>query len=496
MNLKAIESYARALGLALLVSAGAPRQPLWAAEGLSTSDSQGVALTIYNQNFAVVKDTRSVNLKDGINFLRFEDVAAKIDPTSVSFQSLTAPNTVVVREQNYQYDLLCPDSVLAKSVGKNVKFQQFLPNGQLRELKGVLLNCPTAMVSDTEGQVSQRCQGLVIKTSDGVVLNPSGQVELSELPAGLVARPSLFWKLESTKAGVHQAEISYQTADINWRCDYVAVLNAEDNQAGLTSWVTLDNKSGASYKQAALKLLAGDVHRVQPPPMPVAPEESMVCADGAPPPPQFKEQSFAEYHLYALKNKTDVLDNETKQLSLFNADKIPVKKKFVFEPEGQIVPTGDGASGGNGQKVNVKIELANTEANHLGMPMPKGKVRVYKSDSDGALQFIGEDLIDHTPKDELVRLYIGDAFDLVADKKQTDMQQMASTVQRMSYEISLRNHKKEEVTINCVEHAFGDWTILTSSQPYTKKDSKTFEFAVRVPASGEVKVTYQIEVRY
>ena len=460
---------------------------------VSASDSHGVALTIYNQNFAVVKDTRTIKLKDGINYVRFEDVAAKVDPTSVSFQSITAPNSIAVREQNYQYDIMDPTTILAKSVGKNVRFIQYLPGGQTRDLSGVLLNSPRATVVDTNGNASERTQGLVVKTADGVVLNPEGQVELKELPPGLVAKPSLLWKLETHTAGEHKAEISYQTGDMSWKCDYVAVLNQQDNQLDLNSWVTLDNRSGASYRNAGLKLMAGDVHRVTPPTQnygaEVAAPESMAMDAAA---PQFKEQSFAEYHLYTLQNKTDVLDNETKQLSLFNAENIPAKKLFIFEGERQNY------YGGNqdATKVNVKIEVENSEKNHLGMPMPKGKVRVYKKDSDGALQFIGEDMIDHTPRDEKVRLYIGDAFDLVGERQQTNQQQVSNRVQRMSYQISLRNHKDSDVVITCVEHAYGDWTILSSSQPYTKKDSKTFEFQVKVPANGETKVTYEIEQRW
>jgi len=464
------------------------------AELVTASDSHGVSLTIYNQNFGLVKDVRSVELKEGINYLRFQDVAAMIDPTSVSFESLTAPNAVVVREQNYQYDLMDPDTILSKSVGKNVKFKQVLANGQIQELSGVLLNPPAATVSDTSGNTSIHHQGLVLKTAEGIVLNPAGQAELAELPAGLVSKPSLLWKLEAAKAGKHQTEIGYQTGGLNWRCDYVAVTNAEDTQADLTSWVTLDNKSGATYKNASLKLLAGDVHRAQE----VAPmllKGRMIGATAAAPAPQFTESAFAEYHLYSLQNKTDVNQNETKQLSLFNANNVPTKKLFVFEPEVRVIYGGYGGYGGDTQKVKVKLEVENSEANHLGMPMPKGKVRVYKRDQDGALQFIGEDMIDHTPRDEKIRLYIGDAFDLVAERKQTNYQRVSDRVQRMSYEIDLRNHKDSAVTITAVEHQWGQWKILESSQPFTKKDSHTFEFAVKVPARGEVKLTFDIEVK-
>lgn len=464
------------------------------AEEVKTSDSQGVSITVYNQNFGLVRDIRNINLSEGINQVRFEDVAGRIDPTSVSFQSLTAPNAMLVREQNYQYDLMDQNTILSKSTGKNLKFKQFLPNGVIDELSGTLLNSPRATVYDGSGGSSTQHQGIVLKTNDGIVLNPSGQIQLAELPAGLVAKPSLLWKLESTKAGEHKTEIAYQAAGINWKCDYVAVVNKDDNQSDLTSWVTIDNKSGGSYKNASLKLLAGDVHRVQAPQYHLnamgAMKSRAVSAE-----PQFKEQSFAEYHLYTLQGKTNVLDNETKQMSLFNASTIPIKKLFIYEPSKRYQYHYGGGGANDQQKVQVKFEIANTEKNHLGIPMPKGKVRVYKKDQDDALQFIGEDEIDHTPRDEKIRLYIGDAFDLVGEHKQMNYLRVSDRVSRYTYEISLRNHKDSEVTIVAVEHSWGDWTILNSSIPHTKKDSHTFEFAAKVPANGETKINYEIEIR-
>ncbi|MBP7579095.1 MAG: hypothetical protein KA794_20430, partial [Candidatus Obscuribacter sp.] len=227
------------------------------------SDSKDVSITIYNQNFGLVRDNRDITLKDGINYVRFEDVAAGIDPTTVSFTSLTAPNAVAVREQNYQFDLMDMDTILARSVGKTVKFNQYLSSGGVREITGTLLSSPSVSVSDSNGNVSERRQATVVKTGSGIVVGAGGELEITELPDGLVSKPSLLWKLESEKAGVHNTEISYQTQGLNWKCDYVAVANADDSMLDLTSWVTLDNKSGATYKNAALKLMAGDVHKVQ-----------------------------------------------------------------------------------------------------------------------------------------------------------------------------------------------------------------------------------------
>jgi hypothetical protein len=482
--------YLAAFAAACVLSLPAAR----AAE-IKTSESQGVSITIYNQNFGLVRDLRNINLQEGVNHVRFEDVAGHIDPTSVSFQSLTAPNAVVVREQNYQYDLMDQNTILAKSVGKELKFKQYLPNGVVAELSGTLLSPPESTVFSESGGSQTRYQGVILKTADGVVINPTGQIQLAELPSGLVPKPSLVWKLESTKAGEHKTEIAYQTGGINWKCDYVALVNKDDNLSDLNSWVTIDNKSGGAYRNAALKLLAGDVHKITPPPPAFAMGAMSMRKADMTPSPQFNEQSFAEYHLYTLQGKTDVLENETKQMSLFNASAIPIKKLFIFESgKGYyFAPRGGGNTAE--QKVQVKFELANTEKNHLGMPMPKGKVRVYKKDQDGALQFIGEDEIDHTPRDEKVRLFIGDAFDLVGERKQTNFVRVSDRVSRYSYEINLRNHKDTEATIVAVEHSWGDWTILNSSMEYGKKDSHTFEFTAKVPARGETKITYEIEIR-
>ncbi|MBZ0189375.1 MAG: DUF4139 domain-containing protein [Candidatus Obscuribacterales bacterium] len=463
------------------------------AADVSASDSEGIALTIYNQNFGLVKDVRKVNLKQGVNFLRFKDVAAAIDPTTVNFMSLTAPNSVVVREQNYQYDVMDPNTILSKSVGKTVTFRQFLQGGE-KTVTGVLLNPPQVSIVDTSGYVQQKTMGLVLKTDSGILLNPAGQAELAELPKGLVSKPSLLWKLQTNKQGDHRTEISYQTKGLNWHCDYVAIANQDDTKADLTSWVTIDNQSGAAYQNASLKLLAGDVHKVEPP---IVVLKTMARGRAAPSamPQQFTEKAFAEYHLYSLAGTTNVNNNETKQMSLFNVNGVPTRKLFIFEPQqNNYVPYR--GRGQTANKVNVKLEIANNKKNNLGIPLPKGKVRVYKRDDDGALQFIGEDLIDHTPRDEKVRLYIGDAFDLVGERKQLSQESPNSRTQKMTIEISLRNHKDKDVSITAVEHAYGDWKIENSSHEYKKKDSHTLEFAVNVPAGEEVKINYTIRIRY
>ncbi|HET6456502.1 MAG TPA: DUF4139 domain-containing protein [Armatimonadota bacterium] len=434
----------------------------------TASAPTNVQLTIYNQNFALVKENRDMSLEKGMNTVSILDVAARIEPSSVAFKSLTDPNAVVVREQNYQYDLVNSRTILNKSLGKRVKIIKYL-DGTVKEIEGIVLSTPE--------------NGLVLQTANGIVLNPSGEIQVMEMPQGLVPRPTLAWKLDSDRAGPQKTEISYLTNNITWSADYVAVVDSLDKYVDLTGWVTLDNKSGVTYENASLNLMAGDVHRVQPQ------REFEGFALTAPmaakaAEPQFAEKAFFEYHLYTLKDKTTVRDKESKQISLLTAAHIPAKKVYVY----------DGAR--NQRKVNVLMEIVNSQASNLGMPLPKGKVRVYKQESDANQHFIGEDLIDHTPKDEKVRLYLGDAFDLVGERKQMTQRQISDHEREESYEISLRNHKDLPVTIVIVEHLWGDWKITQSSHGYNKKDANTVEIPVEVPKDGEVKVTYTVRIKW
>jgi hypothetical protein len=467
----------------------------------TAKDTKGVSLTIYNQNFAVVRENRQISLKEGVNFVRYEDVAAQIDPTSISFKSLTAPNAVAVREQNYQYDLLNPTSILNKSVGKTVRFKQVHPDGKVEILEGTLLNPPTAMVGQTDaGGGGTVYQGLVMRLKDGrIVLNPTGQIELTELPEGLVSRPSLLWKLDVDKAGTHDTQVSYIANGITWKADYVAVVSKDESMVDLTGWVTIDNRSGATYSDAQLQLLAGDVRRVQVAPgMGGVPMDAIALRRAEA--PQFQEEAFFEYHLYTLQGTTTVRDNETKQMTLLTASDVKVTRKLVLDAgrwwwiQGIRSP-GMGSDTEN-VKLNIVVELRNTKENNMGMPLPKGKVRLYKADDRGNLQFLGEDLIDHTPKDELVRLYIGDAFDVVGERKRTDYKQISDRVIEETYEITVRNRKETDADVWIVEHFWGEWQILNNSHPYNKLDARTIEFPAKVERNGAVKVTYTVRMRW
>lgn len=454
--------------------------------------TKGFSLTIYNQNFAVVREQRQISLAQGVNFVRYEDVSAQIDPTSISIKSSTAPDTIAVREQNYQYDLLNPSSILNKSVGKTLRIRRVNPDGQVEILEGTLLNSPA--------QVTHQVLGLVIRLQDGrIVLNPSGEIELNEMPEGLVSRPSLFWKLEVSQPGEHTTEISYLTNSITWKADYIAVVNQTETRVDVIAWVTLDNRSGATYKDAQLQLIAGDVRRAEEPTArAIFAEASLPLGRQTQRASQFEQEAFFEYHLYTLQGNTTVRDNETKQITLLSATDVQVKRKLVFDSGrqwhnryGNYPEQGGDTRHG---KVNIVLELKNSQENKLGMPLPKGKVRVYKADDHGKLQFLGEELIDHTPRNETARFYIGDSFDVVGERKCLQDRQIGSNVSEQTLEIAIRNRKNNSTDVFIVERFQSDWEFLQSSHTYNNLDARTVEFPITIEADSEVKITYKVRI--
>lgn len=458
----------------------------------SVSPPKSLHLTVYNQNFALVKDVRAVSLAAGLNSINVEDVAGVIDPTSVLFKSLTAPNSVSILEQNYQYDLISPQNILNKSVGQRVTFTRFDQSGRPYTESGVLLNPP-------------KNGGTIIRTDDGkIVLNPDGQASLEKMPEGLHPKPTLNWLLNSDVAGAQDVEISYIANDIGWKADYVALVNKNDSALDLSGWVTLNNNSGATYNNAKLTLMAGDVRRVQQPAYSRA--VGAYAMDAVAAAPQFQEKSFFEYHMYVMERPTTIRDSETKQLSLLSASNAPVKKELIYDGRrdwwrswwfpGRTGDPGGGYDTSNYHKVNVVLEVTNSKQNHMGMPLPQGRVRVYKLDDEGKQQFIGEDLIDHTPKDEKIRLYVGDAFDVVGDYRRTNYRKISGYEIEESFEVKIRNHKETPVTVNVIDHVWSDWKVTESSHKYTKKDAHTIEFPVKVAKDGETVVTYTIRTKW
>jgi hypothetical protein len=479
--------------------------PAKAQANSKSNKPTAVSLTIYNQNFALVKERRPVELTNGRSRVTIADVAQLIDPTSVHFKSLTAPDAVAVREQNYVYDLINPITLLNKSVGKRISFQQHLANGQIRSVEGTIVTPVTQIVAQTGdgGGSNSLYNGMVIRQDDGrLLLNPSGEMLLHEMPAGLVPIPELVWLVDSTKAGMHDAEISYMTNGITWKADYVAVMSADDKMLDLTGWVTLDSKCGATYENASLQLIAGDVRRIQPPAQMPMGRGGGFGGGLKTAAPQFGEESFFEYHLYTLDGTTTVKNNEQKQMTLLNANKAPATKKFVYDGRRQFPYIGnpgyyptENYDTSTYKKVNVMVEVKNSKP-VLGIPLPKGKVRLYKADSRGALQFVGEDEIDHTPKDETLRLYVGDSFDAVGEHKRTNFKRISDREVEESFEVLVKNHRNEDTTVTVLEHFWSDWRITEKSHDFVKKDAHSGEFTIKVPKDGEVKVTYTVRTKW
>ena len=470
------------VGIGYCSTSSAEKKEVKSGIAASTQDDQtGVALTIYNVNLGLVKDQRQVKLFKGIGDLRFTDVAAQIIPTSVHIKSLADPDSLQVLEQNYEYDLLSPQKLLDKYVGKEVKLYTKNPYTEREEIV-------TALLLSNNGQP-------IFKIGDEITFGHPGRIIFPGVPENLNAKPTLVWMLENTLPSMQKIEASYLTNGINWRSDYVVTLNDKDDRADLSGWVTIDNKSGATYKNAKLKLVAGDVNRVRN--EYEYKDKMMRVAEGAAKAaaPQFKEDSFFEYHIYTLERPATVKDNQTKQISLVTANNIPVKKELVYYGANYYYYSRYGEAMSD-QKIGVFVEIQNKKENNLGIPLPKGTVRVYKADKEGSLQFVGEDSIDHTPRDEKVRIKLGDAFDVVGSRKQTGWKKVAWDTYEASFEISLRNHKKEDVVVKVVEPIPGDWTMLSSSHGYKKSEAFTAEFNIPVPKDKEVKLTYRVRMRY
>ncbi len=449
---------------------------------VTQEQQRAVALTVYNGNLGLVKDLREITLPPGLHAVQFMDVAAQINPTTVHLKSLTDPAMLRILEQNYEYDLLNPQKLLEKYVGKAVKLvDRRIGTGEEMVVDAVLLSMNGGPVYQIDGQIH---------------LNHHGRVILPTLPADLIARPTLVWLLENGRNGRQRVEASYLTGGLNWRADYVLVLDPREAGGDLTGWVTLDNRSGATYREATLKLVAGDIHRA---PEATRLREAMAKAADAPTAEaarrEFVEQGFFEYHLYTLQGRTTVKQNQTKQLNLLQATGVPLTKHFIYYGADQYYRNAYGVPISN-QKVGVYLELQNTKAHRLGLPIPKGVLRVYKADGEGSLQFVGEDTILHTPKDERVKIKMGEAFDLVAERVQRDFRKIASHLYDVEWEVALRNHKEEPVTITVIEPVPGDWQVLAASHPAEKIEAHTLRFQVPVAKGGTAKLNYRVRIRY
>lgn len=449
------------------------------ARSSDRSTRENVSVTIYNSNFGLVRETRRVELGTGRVALSYADVSAHIQPESVHIRSLTDPNGLHVFEQNYRYDLLTPQKLLEKYVGRKLRVARYNEKLGTDEIKD-------AELLSVEG-------GPVLRIDGEVVTGFNGRFSFPSLPENLVAKPTLEWLLGSTQPR-QSVEVTYLTSNLSWRADYVVSLDATDTRADVNGWVTLENTSGATFIGAELKLVAGDVQRVTPPPPMVEAAQAMDAPVMAPAPASFRQEGLFEYHLYTLQRPTDLLDKEQKQVSLLEAQGVSTKKRLLLrgQPHWYFSRYGNVLEK---QKVSAYLLIENAEKNKLGMPFPKGTVRVYKADKAGAQQFVGEDAIDHTPRDEKLEIKLGEAFDVIADQKQTAFTVLGKCSNETDWELTLKNHKDNAETVDVEEPVNGDYTVVQSSHPSARKDAKTFTFSIAVPARGEVKVTYRVRVR-
>lgn len=469
----------RLIVLITLISFLLSLQVSYAAPLTSTAkDQQDVAVTIYNSNVGLVKDIRLIDFRPGIHELKFMDVAAKIDPTTVHIKSLINGSSLNILEQNYEYDLLSPQKLLEKFVGQKVQLATINPETKKEEIV-------EATLLSTQG-------GNIFQIGDKISISHPGRILLSKIPENLISQPTLVWMLENKLSKPQKLEASYLTSGINWKADYVAVVNKLDTTTDLTGWVTIDNRSGATYQNALLKLVAGDINRVQPEAQMDYARAKIAAKEAAS--PQFKEESFFEYHLYTLDRRTTIKDNQTKQMTLLDANQVPIKKLFIFSGNPQYYYYQDQSS--NKQKIGVFLELENSKKNNLGIPLPKGTIRVYKEDKDGSLQFVGEDSIDHTPKDEKFKIKIGEAFDVAGERVQTDYKRLGRNLFEVAFEVGLRNHKNEDIKVFVEEPIPGDWEMLSNTHPFEKLQAHLVRFDVPVAKDKEVKVKYRIRFRY
>jgi hypothetical protein len=450
----------------------------------STLDDQNeLALTVYNSNLALVRDVRTIRLPQGEFDLRFMDIAATVNPATVHLRSLTEPARLDIIEQNYEYDLLEPDKILRKYVGREVilvRPRQQNGTTSPEEVKARLLSYNDAPVWQIGNEI---VTGL-----------HADHMRFPELPGNLYVRPTLIWSLANQGATEHRVQASYLATALNWQADYVLTVGRNDKTADVDGWVTLTNNSGTAFANAKLQLVAGDLNRVQQAmrrQMDVA-QESVTVGAAAP----MAQEAFSDYHLYTLERKTSINNKETKQVNMLAATGFPVRKRYVVD--GQSYYYRNAQSPGSPLKDAVKVfyQLKNETAVGLGMPMPAGVVRVYQADSKGSTQFVGEDRIGHTPKDETLNLRIGTAFDVVAERKQVDFRRIGGNVYEMEFEVVLRNHKTTPVSVEVNEPLGGTWRILRSSHEWQKTDAWAVQFNLPVAADGVTTLNYRVQVTY
>ncbi len=427
-----------------------------------------VSVTVYNSNLGVIKDTRELDFSKGTGRLSFTDVPSNIDATSVGFKVADPGKNVTILEQNYAYDLVSPDKIYDKYIDKTVDL--FDEKGNIYSGTLLAFSGGAVTLKDKDGKIQ------IIRMEQIVNAN------FPELPEGLITRPTLFWLYNSDFSGKAECDVTYQTSGIKWSAEYVGLLSEDEKTLRLNGWSSIENNSGATFKDATLKLIAGDIHRAQyPPPMAKGRMELSYTAEKA---AGFEQKQFFEYHLYTLPRKATLANNEIKQISLFEPATTQVEKEYLYQPDQ------------NASDVKVMLKFVNSKDKGLGMPLPAGRTRVFKADSDGSMVLLGEDRIDHTPKDEEVRLNIGNAFDIVGEQKTVNVTRVSERVTETDYEIELRNRKDEDVTVTVEKNLYGDWEILNNNFDYKKKDAYTVQFELPVTANSKTNLTFTVRIKH
>ncbi len=421
-----------------------------------------VRVTVYNDNLALVHEMREIDLPKPSGLVSFRDVAAQIDPTSVHFKSLSNPTGVRVLEQNYEYDLVSAEKILERYLDQKISLTTKQGNPVIGKLLSSMGN---VVLQSDDGSIKILSSSEIVAT------------DLPKLPAGLITRPTLVWNVENNGASKQRVEVSYLTTGMSWHAEYVGVLDADDRNMSLTGWVSIDNQCGATFPEAKLLLVAGTINRAQAPQPIYDRMQEMAVAMVAE--PQFQEKEFFEYHLYTLNRAATLKDRQVKQVELIPAASTPVKKEFTY----------NGAR--DAKKVKVTVSFKNSKENGLGLALPGGKVRLYKPEGEAQI-LVGEDNLEHTPRDEEVRLDVGEAFDIVGERTPLETRQLGERSNEESVKIELRNHKSEAVVVNVIENFWGDWSMRKQSLAHVKKDATTAEWRVNVPANGKAEVQYTV----
>ena len=482
---------ATALALALSVTGlaivravpAAPAPAAGPAVSSGAADQVDIGLTVYNGGLALVRDVRTVTLPPGELHLRFEDIAATINPATVHLRSLSHPGLLPVLEQNYEYDLLDPQKLLQKYVGKDVT------------LVRTTMEAGATRTTEVKATLLALNNGPVWRIGTEIVTGISADhFRFPELPDTLYSRPTLVWSLANTGPRAQRIEAAYLAADIKWNSDYVLTLDATGARAALDGWVTLHNNSGTAFTNAKLQLIAGDLHKAEDDRgRNQFAAQALRVAEAR---DEMTQQAFAEYHLYTLGRRTSVRNAETKQLALLHGQDVPVTKRYIVD--GQQFYYRNRQRPGTPLKDTVKVfyDFKNAAASSLGMPLPAGTVRVYQTDLNGSVQYVGEDRIDHTPKDETVSVQIGSAFDVVSERKQIDYQDLGGSTYEFAYEVTVRNHKDTAISVELNEPIGGDWTMVSSSHAWTKTEAWAARVTAPVAASGETRLRYRIRVKW